>query len=138
MLSLLVDAAQADTADEERSGPTPLPQSTVIVIASAGALLVMLSLVLFITLILCCCVMVKRVKGSTAETLKPHHVTAQEPETVELDYNPAYLDGSGEVNYEHETQTEPYYSLVTEEQGGVSDTRDSYVEIQPNHAPYTK
>ena len=54
---------------------------------------------------------------------------------VELDYNVAYHDGHSN---EHQEQSEAYYSLVTEVQGGVSDTRDSYVEIQPNYVDKDK
>ena len=109
--------------------PTPLPQSTVIATAISAAVLVLLGAVLFITVI-CCCINVKRVKNMQQKS----HPVIQE-HRVELDYNPAYHDGRSN---EHQEQSEAYYSLVTEVQGGVSDTRDSYVEIQPNYADNAK
>lgn len=115
--------------DASTRGPTPLPQSTVIATAISVAVLVLLSAVLFITII-CCCVIVKSVKNMQQKS----HPVFQE-HSVELDYNPAYRD---EHSNEHHQQSEPYYSLVTEVQGGVSDTRDSYVEIQPNYADNAK
>lgn len=115
--------------DSSTRNPTPLPQSTVIATAISAAVLVLLSASLFIT-VTCCCINVKRVKNMQQKS----HPVFQE-HTVELDYNPAYHDGHSN---EHQEQSEAYYSLVTEVQGGVSDTRDSYVEIQPNYADNAK
>lgn len=110
--------------DTNSPGSTPLPQSTVIAVAISAPVLVLLSVMLF-TAIMCCCVNIKRVKSVRQKS----HPVIQEHQ-VELDYNPAYRDGHSS---HHQQQTEPYYSLVTEAQGGVSDTRDSYVEIQPHY-----
>ena len=67
-------------------------------------------------------------KSEVSKT-RPHF---QEQNTVALDDNPAYNDGSINNYHQHEP-IEPYYSLVTEAEGvAAGDARDSYVEVQQN------